>query len=198
METTITNEDVLNLGTWLGRTQAFGLVSRRCSAAEIECLIDLRDKKTYLAVEPSWEDFCQKRLGANRTTVERLIRTYERLGPNLVRLSAYARIKPSEYNLFDPLVSEEGLAHDGQTIPLEPENAPRLAAAVEALRRRFGAELGEPQSPAPISFGKAERYLRAALNEFTRLKSLVLDDADRAKLACALESAHNELQQLRD
>src|ERR1700732_3887041 len=84
---------------------------------------------------PVWEDFCVKRLGMTRGYVDRIIRQFKELGPNYCKLSSFTRIKPAEYRLISAAVSDDGLAYAGEVIALEPENAPRLAAAVEALRR---------------------------------------------------------------
>jgi hypothetical protein len=42
------NQQVLKLGIMLGQRRAFGLVADRCSAAQAECLRQVRDEKTYL------------------------------------------------------------------------------------------------------------------------------------------------------
>ncbi|HUI80868.1 MAG TPA: hypothetical protein VLY24_23240 [Bryobacteraceae bacterium] len=34
-----------DLGTWLGRKQAFGLMAGKCSAADAECLRNIREQK---------------------------------------------------------------------------------------------------------------------------------------------------------
>src|SRR5208283_5213924 len=113
MEQTKTTEDVFDLGTQLGRKQAFGLIASRCSAAEIECLIEARESKLYLTVESTWEAYCQNRVGISRSTAERLIRQYQQQGPNLARLNSFTRIKPAEYRLFAAAVTDEGLAYNG-------------------------------------------------------------------------------------
>src|SRR5215468_6229039 len=104
MEETKDLESVLNLGTWLGRKQALGLIAGRCTVAEIECLAHVYENKLYLAIDPTWEDYC-KRLGLSRRTAERLVRQYKQQGPDVARLNAFTRIKPSEYRLFAAIVS---------------------------------------------------------------------------------------------
>ena len=123
MEQTKT-EDILNLGTCLGRKQAFGLVARRCSAAEIECLIEARENKLYLAVEPTWEAYCQNRAGISRSTADRLIHRYQEQGPSLARLNSYTRIRPSEYRLFAGALTGEGLAITAKSSPSDWRRTP--------------------------------------------------------------------------
>ena len=42
-----THDEGLDLGTWLGRRQAFAVMAGRCSAADAKCLRELRDTKKY-------------------------------------------------------------------------------------------------------------------------------------------------------
>ncbi|SPE23904.1 hypothetical protein SBA3_1040024 [Candidatus Sulfopaludibacter sp. SbA3] len=192
MEQTAKIEDVLNLGTWLGRKQALGMIAARCTAAEIECLIEVYETKLYLAVDPTWEDYCRNRLGISRRSAERLIRNYRQHGPNLIKLNCFIRIRPAEYRMFAAVLTEAGLLHDGETIPLEPENAPRLARAVEAIRHESTAE-SEPPDSVVRAFAKAERSLQAALGDLSRLQAMDLDAEGRLKLLVAVEAAHDHL-----
>lgn len=186
------NLDVLNLGTWLGRKQALGLMACRCAFAEIECLVEVFDRKLYLAIEPTFEAYCKNHLGISARTATRLINQYKQQGPHLARLNSFTRIKPSEYRLFAAVVTEEGLFYNGETIPLEPENAPKLAQAVDAMRSEAAPE-PEPLDPAAQAFAKAEKSLHAALAEFRRLQSMKLDDDGRLKLVLAAEAGRKQL-----
>jgi len=158
MEQTFTIDDGIEVGTWVGRKQAFALVAARCSAADAEILFEIREKKLFRNIEPSWEDFCTKRLGLTRSYVDRVIRQSRELGPNFTKLSSFARIKPAEYRRIAPAVTDGGLAYGGEVIALEPENAPRLAAAVEALRRDSTPDT-VPGDPAELAFAKAGRAM---------------------------------------
>src|SRR5208337_1815269 len=128
-------DEAFDVGTWVGRKQAFALVAGRCSAADAEILFEIREKKLFRTVEPTWEDFCVKRLGMTRGYVDRVIRQYNELGPNFSKLACFSRIKPTEYRLIAGAVTAEGLAYGGELIALEPENAAKLTEAMEALRR---------------------------------------------------------------
>ena len=37
-------QQILDLGAWLGRHQAFGMIANRCTAADAECLKTIRDQ----------------------------------------------------------------------------------------------------------------------------------------------------------
>ena len=47
-----------DLGTWVGRRQAFGIVAAKASAADVECLRQIRDRKLYLIKTRTWGEFC--------------------------------------------------------------------------------------------------------------------------------------------
>ena len=49
-------EGSYELGQWLGRKQAFSLVASKTSAADIECLKQIRDKKLYRARGVDWAE----------------------------------------------------------------------------------------------------------------------------------------------
>jgi hypothetical protein len=68
--------------------------------------------------------------------------------------------------LIASAVKEEGLEFGGETIPLAPENSPRLAEAVQALQR--GA--GQAEEPA-----RPRRGTRDLAGIHKRLEELVAD-----------------------
>ena len=185
-------EDAFDVGAWVGRRQAFALVAGRCSAADAEILFEVREKKLFRTIEPTWEEFCVKRLGMTRSYVDRIIRQFKELGPNYSKLSSFTRIKPAEYRLIAAAVTEDGLCYGDEVIALEPENAPKLAEAVEALRGDAIQET-DPVDPAEQAFAKAERAMKSAVAEFQRLHAMQLDYEGRSKLLIALESGRNRL-----
>jgi hypothetical protein len=159
MEPSTTIDEAFDVGTWVGRRQAFALVAGRCSAADAEILFEIREKKLFRTVEPTWEEFC----------VDRIIRQYNELGPNFSKLACFTRIKPAEYRLIAGAVTEDGLAYGGEVIALESGNAPKLAEAVEALRRDCMSETA-PADPAEQAFARAEKAMQSAIAEFQRLQ----------------------------
>jgi hypothetical protein len=188
-------DDAFDVGTWVGRKQAFALVAGRCSAADAEILFEIREKKLFRSIEQTWEDFCVKRLGITRSYVDRVIRQFKELGPNFCKLSCFTRIKPAEYRLIAGAITGGGLCYGGEVIALEPENAPKLAEAVEALRRDCGAGTN-PIDPAQQAFAKAAKAVESAVAEFQRLQAMNLDDEGRLKLLIALEDCRNRCHRL--
>jgi hypothetical protein len=196
MEQTSTIDEAFDVGTWVGRKQAFALVAGRCSAADADILFEIREKKLFRAIEQNWEDFCSKRLGYTRSYVDRIIRQFKELGPNFRKLNCFTRIKPAEYRMIAAAVNDEGLSYDGEVIALESQNAPRLAAAVEALCRD-ATPATDSVDPAEQAFAKAAKAMQSAVAEFHRLQAMNLDDNGRLKLLTAVESYKNQLDLIR-
>jgi len=196
MEPIKTNFGGFDLGTWLGRNQAFGVVAGRCSAAFAESLIEIKDAKLYLATDDTWEGFCVNRIGISRATADRIIRQYKQLGAGYSKLNSYVKIKPSEYRLIAAAVTEDGLSYNGETIPIEPGNTPQLARAVEALRGESAPE-PPPADPIEQAFAKAEKALQTVIAEFSRLQAMNLDEEGRLRLVIAVEGGRDSLEQIR-
>jgi hypothetical protein len=183
-------DGAFDLGTWLGRRQAFSLVAGRCSAADAQCLQNIRDNKLYRALGMNWEEFCRQHAGVRRSMADRIIRHLEEFGAGYFALAAVTGVTPEDYRLIAGAVSEQGVAHGGETIPILPENAPRLTAAIQDLRRQ-----AEPSEPAAgPSIQKAERLLRTALKELERLHTTPLEMGDRLRLQSVLGSGIDTLR----
>src|SRR4051794_32361838 len=62
-----------NLGSWLGRRQAFSALGGQGLFAETTCLLNIRDGRLYRTVSANWSDFCDQHIGVSRAHVDRLI-----------------------------------------------------------------------------------------------------------------------------
>jgi hypothetical protein len=149
------------LGQWIGRHQAFGMMSGKSGAADAECLRRIRDEKLYKGRTTNWSEFCARYVGASKTQVNLMIRHLEEFGPQFFELSALTRITPAMYRAIAGQVTAQGLLLDGETIPLSQENSERISEAVSVLRRRVA-----PPEPAPApadAFADAEKNIEAAI-----------------------------------
>jgi hypothetical protein len=192
---TNTIDEAFDVGTWVGRKQAFALVAGRCSVADAEILFEIRESKLFRAVEQTWEEFCGKRLGLTRSYVDRLIRQFKELGPDYARLSSFTRITPAEYRRIARVITDDGLSYGGELIPLECENATKLGKAIEALRRDW-SQAADPIDPVEQAFAKAEKAMRSAVAEFQKLQAMKLEAEGRLKLITALENGRSQLDLL--
>jgi hypothetical protein len=195
MEDTNTTEDLLDLGAWLGRKQAFTLIAGRCSAATVVCLRKIREGKRYRALGLTWEEFCRLRAGISRALADKMIQQLETLGPLYFELSSVARITPEDFRLIAEAVTGEGLSYAGETIEIVPENAPRLAQAIEILTAGHTADEFVPEPPQR-TLTRVERSLRSALADLERLAAMPLDTGDQQKLSVTLAAARDTLERI--
>lgn len=150
-ETTIeqnTAQSAYELGSLVGRHEALGLIASRCSAADAATLRRIRDQELWRSQASTWNEFCETRLRMSRSNVNRLIRLLEEFGDPYFTISQATRITPAAYRAIAPAIRDNALHIDGEAIPLTEENAPRIAAAVDALRKTFAVKAIEAP-PAP-------------------------------------------------
>ena len=160
---------------------AFGLIANRCSAADAECLKQMRDSGRYKKMGMTWATFCQEWAGVSRVCADRLINHLEEFGANYFRLSEVIHISAETYRLIAGAVSEDGLEVDGQKIPLTRENRKRVLAAVEKMRGKAA-----PKSNADT----VRRKLDAVVAE---LKALEPTGSERLVLIGALDEGAKKL-----
>ena len=189
----------LELGTWMGRKQAFASLAGGCSAANAECLRQMRHERRYRTLGLSWEEFCKQRIGITRQHADRVIRWLEEFGPQYFRLAQATGITPEEYRRIAGSVNEKGLAHAGELIPITTEDAPRLIAAVEELRRQAEPEAGKGEAEdQDRAIEKAERLLRTAVNEIGRVEEMPLNAARRQRLFTRLSAQIRRLRMVQE
>ena len=195
MEDNNTTEDILDLGAWLGRKQAFTLIAGRCSAATVVCLRKIREGKRYRALGLTWEQFCRQRAGVSRAFADKVILQLEQLGPLYFELSSVTRISTAQFRQIADAVTEDGLSYAGEPIEIIPENAPMLAQAIEILTSTPDSDEFAPEPPEQ-TFARAERSLRSALLGLERLAAMPLDIIDQEKLASTVAAARATLDRI--
>src|ERR1700730_10495883 len=101
----VEGEIPFELGQWLGRKQAFGLIAGKTAAAEVECMRRIRDGNLFRAKGVDWSEFCQHYAGVTSSYANRLIRQFEEFGPNYFDLSKIVRISAESYRKIAESVS---------------------------------------------------------------------------------------------
>jgi hypothetical protein len=186
-----------DLGTWLGRKQAFGLLAGKCSAADAECLRSIREKKLYRSLQLNWDQFCHDHVGISRPVVDKIVRQLEEFGPAFFQLSGVTHITADEYRLIATSVTEEGVAWEGQRIAITIENAPRLTRAVEGLRHHAALPAPEPAAwDAGRALARAEKLLRVGLMELAKVQAAPLDVEAIMRLQSVAGSARDQLERI--
>lgn len=133
------------LGTLVGRHQAFGLIASRCSAADATTLLHIREKKLWRHYAPTWGHFCENHLRISQGHANRLIRLLQEFGEPYFTVARAVPISAATYRAIAPAVHDNALHVGGETIALTEENAPRIAAAVDALRQTLTVKATDPE-----------------------------------------------------
>ena len=170
-----TDPQGVELGRWLGRREAFGLIAGRCSAAEMESLRRIRDGRLYQKLNPTWEEFCTKQLHVPCRTIERELAHLRRFGPAFFTLRQLARISVREYAQIAQRISEDGVRLDDEVVALIPENSEQLSNALKTLLER--TESAAP-ALAPPAFDGVLQSFRAATRKLRSFDG----DLDRTQL----------------
>ncbi len=185
----------VQLGILLGRRQAFGLIAARCSAADAACLREIRAKKSYKTLTNNWTDFCPQHLGMSHTHANRIIGYLDEFGPEYFELAQLTGIAVETYRAIAPAVKDQALHYGGQVIALLPENAERLAEAVEKLRHASAPEAAAPAAAERIN--RIERRLAQLAAEMSALaRSEPPGSSARMRLGSVLIAAREKLQRL--
>jgi len=140
----------IDLGSWVGLQQAFAILAGNCSAARAQCLKQVRDSNMLDDLGLTWEEFCTLHAGISRRHADNLIHQYERFGDAYFRLTEIAPVSPKTFQQIAAQVTPDTIDVDGQPLALTPENAPRIRAAIQSLRRQSQHPTADPRPPANI------------------------------------------------
>ena len=169
-ETAASEPGEFDLGTWLGRRQAFGLMAGKAAAADVDCLRQIRDARMYKSKCGEWGEFCTQYLGVSKTQVNRMIQCLEKFGPRYFELTQLTRVSPQAFDAIAPHLTGEGLTLDGETFALRADNSRQVAAAVAELRKR--ADAAPAKSPSQILEERFEDLIRRVVNTGEGLDSV--------------------------
>jgi hypothetical protein len=172
IENPVLESGEFDLGEIIGERRAFGAVAGRCSAAEAACLRRIRNEKLYKSRSEHWNAFCIEYLGRSKRNADRIIRYLDEFGPVYFEITQLTRISPETFRAIAPAVEDHQLRTGGETITLIPENARKVAAAVDELRRAAAAR---PPAERPLRdrITTLERRARELTEEFSDLSHSV-------------------------
>ena len=199
-------EKHLDLGSWTGLQKAFAAVAGSCSSARAQCLKQVRDSGMLDDLGLTWDEFCKDYAGISRGHADHLIRQYDQFGDAFFRLSEIARVSSKTFQqVASHVVSDNGadaLEIDGEKLPLIPENAAKIRAAIQSLRNQVRRPPAPPRPPA----GVVELQIRVDALSADLAKAIAAlnpadpSDAGRAALCglavCAMNKFRNHARQL--
>ena len=179
---------LLDLGTWLGRHQAFGLIANRCSAADAECLKTMRNGGEYKKLGLTWDEFCQNHAGVSRAYADRLIGYLDEFGANYFRLAEVMQISAETFRLIAGSVGDNGIEFNGLNIPIKRVNRRKIQAAVQAARAT-----SESKRTRRPNVSEARKRLDAFLSD---ARAIAETSAERAELMVLLDQGLEQLTYL--
>jgi hypothetical protein len=154
----------------------------RCSAADVECLRQIRDNKLYLDVATNWDEFCRVHLRASRRKVDTAIGQLERHGRPFFHATQMLRLTEAEFCAIKHHLSEEGVMLDGEVVAWTPENGPRITEGLGKLRA-----IAAPRAGTRANGYEALLKRFDALNQQLEKMPLTVDDRLRKSLGDVLE-----------
>src|ERR1039457_3062840 len=101
------------------------------TAIAISSPISSRD---YEKLGVTWDEFCPRYAAISRSKADDLIRRLDEFGQAYFRICEVARISPEAYRQIAEHVHGETVDLDGESVPLIPENAPRIRQGIRILR----------------------------------------------------------------
>ncbi len=187
----------MELGTWIGRRQAFGLFASKCSAADAECLKHIRDSKRYKPVVNNWDEFCPRYLGVSRAQADKIIQRLEEFGSAYFELSQIVRIPEAAYRTISGAISGHAIEFNGRKIPICAENGREIAEVVQYLRDDAAVATRCLDGLGEMIARKKLSVIRRRLDAiFTQLEEIGGETDDRTAFVALIEYGLERLSRL--
>jgi hypothetical protein len=191
----LADKPLFEMGTWVGRRQAFGLLATKSAVADAECLKRLRDGKEYKLAGMTWEELCQRHLGVSRAQADRLISQLDEFGTAYFELSKIVRISADAFRDIADAVTENSIEYNGETIPIKTENGPKIENIIRLLREEVARPRRQPAAEG-MTLQKLSRRLDACFTELAAMSARPLQPEDRAAAEALIESTLDRLGRL--
>jgi hypothetical protein len=171
MEVTTPN---LDPATWLGRSQAFGLIAHQCTAAQAECLRAIHQTEAYKSLGLNWEQFCDQHVGMHNL---------DEFGATYFRLAEIVHLSPDLYRHLLPKIDGQTIEISGHEVPIVPENATRIRTAVQLLRADLQKSRDDLTRRTNPSITGIQIRLDACIDDMSRIATLATAHADASHKA---------------
>jgi len=183
-------------GTSIGRSQAFGAITFKCSVEQAKALEHVWESGDYKLLGLTWEKYCLEYAGLTHQRVEGIIRNRQEFGDTYLRLSDIIAISPETYRHLQLQVHDDCLEIAGEMVPILPENAARIREAVTRLR----AELRKAQEDVDVltspEIAGLQTRLDAWLSDLRRMAPRLIARREDASLRALVHYAIQHLQQI--
>jgi hypothetical protein len=196
-ELTAAEAGLLDLGEVLGQHRTLAVVAGWSTAAKAATLTQLREEKLYKRCTPYWAEFCTRHLKISRAEADKTIRLWQEFGPGYFEVSQLTRISAETYRAIAPSVKDGSLHHNGEAIPLTPENAQRVAAGIADMRSALSPPAKADHTATAVERVAAlDRRCTEVTGEFDRLMREAQAEDCRGELGSVLRKWRSELQRI--
>ena len=186
----------VELGTWIGRAQTFGLLASYGAAGQAQHLLRIRESGAYKLLHLSWDEFCREHAGLSRPRVDELIRCLEQFGETYFRLTELVPVSPAAYRLLEPRIQGQQLEIDGELVEISPENALRIRQAILRLRAELKATRDLAERASMPAIADLHRRLDECFHQMHALATGELSEPETAGLRGLFNFATCSLQRL--
>jgi hypothetical protein len=193
---TLELSEPVELGSWMGRAQAFGMVANHCSAAQAQSLRRIRDAAAYKLLHLTWEDFCREHAGLSRPRVDALILCLEEFGEAYFRLSEIIRISPETYRQLAPKIQGEQIEIDGELLDIAPQNATRIRQAIVQLRSQLQKSTEIANRASMPAIADLHNRLDECFHKMAALANCQLSPSEVSGLHGLINFANHSLRRL--
>jgi hypothetical protein len=194
------SQPLIEVATWIGRRQAFGLMASKCSFADATSLKYLRAGRQYKDAGMTWDEFCPRHIGISRAAADRIISQLEEFGTAYFALSEIVRIPAEAFREISSAVSDHSIEYNGQTIPIKKENGRKIADVIKVLREEAAQhrlQIDPPSEPPRLkNLATLCRRLNRCLRDLAAVAHSTLHPDDRAEVAGLICTVQERLGQL--
>ncbi|HEY2013043.1 MAG TPA: hypothetical protein VGH38_06045 [Bryobacteraceae bacterium] len=180
------SDDLLRLGKWVGRGQAFAVAANHSLLGQARCWREIHDSGAYKSAGLTWDEFCQQQIGLARQNVDTLIKNLEELGAAFCQLSEIVPISAETFRAISPQIDGETIEIDGEKVPIVPENAVRIRGAVHQMRQELRKAKEKPaKNPIAVVHTRLDNCVAAV----SRLGGSALETSDKEALRTIVEDS---------
>ena len=189
--------DTLETGVLLGQNHSFGLVGGRCSAAQAESLLELRESKCYLRLAKTWKEFCPQFLKMSSSQVDRIIHCLQEFGPTFFEMQKLVNISASVYRSIEPAIKDGTIHVNDEVIALDPENSRKVVAAVAQLRQSLPRK--QPAAPPTIEerLSNVDKRSEALVAELKQINDLKCQGRNKDLLEVVVQRTSRALDRMK-
>ncbi|HEY2013053.1 MAG TPA: hypothetical protein VGH38_06095 [Bryobacteraceae bacterium] len=186
----------VDLGTWVGRSQAFGAIGNQCLAAQAKCLQEVRESQAYKLLGLDFEEFCEQRVGLSCRQVETIIRNLKEFGETYFQLSEIVSISPDAYRKIMPKIQDQQIEISGEMVPIIPENSVRIREAVNRLRAELRKANEDVEVLTSPEIASLQSRLDAWLEDLRRMAPRLASKNEDVPLRGLIDYSIGHLQKI--